>query len=113
MKWIYTSEITPVSQLKTTEKIYIKLVSGSTMNLPPPPTTPKRKPGTRIYNFHLYIIKYYEHVTSEITTETTDLCLLKMNIKQTKHAKNVLLFRSWCKNMEDWVTSIFKNTDHN
>jgi len=55
------------------------------------PTPKKKKPGTRIYNFHLHIIQYYEHVTSDITTETTDLCPLEMNIKRWRHAKRVLL----------------------
>lgn len=61
---------------------------------PPPSPTPKRKLGTRIYNFHLYIIQYYEHVTNEITTKSTDLCPLEMNVKQRRHAKRVLLLRS-------------------
>jgi len=55
----------------------------------PPPHTPKRKQGTRIYIFHLHIIQYYEHVTSEITTEMTDLYPLKMNVKQRRGIKCV------------------------
>ena len=31
--------------------------------------TAKTKPGTRIHNFHLCIIQYYEHVTSVLSRE--------------------------------------------